>query len=1089
VGERVVAAATSKGRIQVWRVQRGGNHDVLAETDARDDIVNAIRSRDPTIDGAFAETFEVLDLAFVPRGLEQKHKDMTGLTQAVDDDDESTQHLLLLVAFRGKEQAPYSLVEVAVSQGTDRVGMVRTLSSYSNPINRNATDRPRLYLPKPAIVAYVVFDRAVVIASIAQPPDTPDSQLRDDSNALPPTFEDVVDLSDREGLEVVGSGAEEPAGPLQEAESARSYRHKTKNPATVLIVRGVGLIRVGATDVDRFGSERPPRVTAKSKLEQAVFFGSKDDNPLVFEGRRSPQFSSKEIGDAALQLSHDILSSCTPYIASLPASIADNLTSRSNYLHKLMVHLNALKVPLDRQTRWALLWNAEKMATAKEIWLQHQQFLSDRADTKGAAKKSLVSEIVEYIHEDEKKNPDRSVGEVDAVRHFFLNDVWRLEIFIAWAYEVIKYVYKEHLLDDKGITRLVYEAVEINSLSLQKAWEYRVTNAPFYGLDRKELDRGILLDGYEGLPEPWTSTFFIINNAKRLVELCYQWLDQYYPPQVDTPGAPDPGLIESIREKLPELTGLYLDGLQEHARWAKTRSDVQEQQYGDRCAKTYAEDRYSKILRLKDFKLWEEAVRVAERHYSLRAMAEVMVEEVRTLRLDAMSRDIPPSRATELRNRAALREEQISDYFKSFSDKFAFCVYDILLRDEGIKAVLDFPRDDGGYVTRFLRSKPELARISWIHDVEGEKSPRGAADTLLDLGLNQEQQMWNKKIELSLAKLALMAAGARASSARRHSSLVPRGQDDTGKLVANVDRNLRLIKIQDKLYNWVVPTITTAVDEAAELVLAMEGHSSRIPKKHKALVQLFKDSMSRLLKHEALDAPTLIDLLTLGTYDNDDSAYSEDLFYLALVATEQGMAGDEQQEARRLIWRRCLIRDDWSKINNTHLQDDEATKLAVDGTALWGALSALSCLRPEPQAPSAKREHHRHRRLLVSRHLTTRTEPPKADFYPIVKPSEALGVYTEQLDSRFGDRDDGFREKLLEAMRWEDSVLRKYVEKSQLDKWFRTVADGAEQLRRPSPARDSPGFAQADGVNGAAVANGNIGNGHAALEFEEADDT
>ncbi len=75
----------------------------------------------------------------------------------------------------------------------------------------------------------------------------------------------------------------------------------------------------------------------------------------MFEGRRVTQFSSKEMGEAALQLSHEILSSRTPFIANLPASLEHNLRTRTSYLDKLMSHLNALGVDLDRRVRWALL--------------------------------------------------------------------------------------------------------------------------------------------------------------------------------------------------------------------------------------------------------------------------------------------------------------------------------------------------------------------------------------------------------------------------------------------------------------------------------------------------------------------------------------------------------------------------------------------------------------------------------------------------------------------------------------------------------------------------------------------------------------
>ncbi len=86
-----------------------------------------------------------------------------------------------------------------------------------------------------------------------------------------------------------------------------------------------------------------------------------------------------------------------------------------------MSHLNVLKVKLDRaafdgrcsgmRRRWL---------TATQFWLQHEQFIADRADTKGTEKKSMISEIVEYNHEDQKKNPNRAVGEVDRVRHWFI---------------------------------------------------------------------------------------------------------------------------------------------------------------------------------------------------------------------------------------------------------------------------------------------------------------------------------------------------------------------------------------------------------------------------------------------------------------------------------------------------------------------------------------------------------------------------------------------------------------------------------------------------------------------------------------------
>lgn len=80
-------------------------------------------------------------------------------------------------------------------------------------------------------------------------------------------------------------------------------------------------------------------------------------------------------------------------------------------------------------------------------------------------------------------------------------------------------------------------------------------------------------------------------------------------------------------------------------------------------------------------------------------------------------------------------------------------------------------------------------------------------------------------------------------------------------------------------------------------------------------------------------------------------------------------------------------------------------------------------------------------------------------------PSEALGVYTEAVDQRFQKLDKGYGDRYLEAMRWEDSNLKKHVEKHRLEQWAQETrrlaedtvnqqydqqtAEGASQLSPP----------------------------------------
>ncbi|KAK1967545.1 hypothetical protein LY78DRAFT_490948 [Colletotrichum sublineola] len=1020
VGERNVVAATLKGRLHAWKIHRGGHHETIVEADMQEEIVEAIRQVDPLAATDFhPETLEVVDFAFVPKGLEDKYRNMSRLSDAMASNDVNLQHLLLLVSLSKKKESHYSLVEVILSPTSAQIGMVRPISSYKtrfSPANPVQSSRPRLHLPRPALVAFLIFDKAVVLASIGVPPDSPDAQLQEDNHIIPPTYEDVINFSDNNQSEIIGSGFEEPQAADSSLDESRS-RQKTKNPAVVLMVRGTGIVRLTTTDIDRFGSDKPPKVTPKSKLEQAVFFGNKQDTPLIFDVRKGVQFSDREMAEAALQLSQEIMSSSTTHISSLPASLEENLSTRCLALERLMLHLKTTKVNLDRHTRWLLLSHAEKMMVSMVLWKRHEAFTNERPAND---KKDLIAEIVEFIHQDEKTNPNRSAGEVDRVRHWFVHDVGRLEIFIAWAYEVIKYIYKDHIMDDVHITRLMYEAQQVNLVALMTALEYRQNRLAFYGLEDEELDFGIVRENYEDLPEPWTGCHYIGNNLKRLLELCHTWLDQYYPPKEKTKDKskqPDPMLLEKINSEISNLTDLYLVSLLEASRWNAAQQDAKAQKWSDHLAKLYDADRNDKVLALLRIGKWDESISIAEKHRCWKALALAMIEQINSLRSEAtVSRSQADAR--ELTKKAEAKEKRIGEYFDKYGEAFAFPTYEILLDNAGVQAVLDFQYDNHGFRTKFLRQKPELAKISWINDIQGENDVDHAAETLLNLGFTREQQVWSKKIELSLGKLSLMVDSQTPPSSDlfdfRHAKTETEELSNCEDKIEAIDSQLGLIRIQDELYAQVFPSIQTAVDESAELQLAMENHGLYIPKKQKALVQLFENSMRRLLRHEALDVMSLIDLLTLISLSPETAADIADPFYLALVAASYALQGEELKMAKRLIWRRCFIRDDWTKINDTQLKDDSIVEEKLARTTLFSAL--ISCYQYQ-----------------------TFDDP----FQP-TRPSDTLGAYVDDLDSRFASMEKSYTDKLLDAMKWEDSVLRKYIDKARLEEWSRTIAEMAE---------------------------------------------
>jgi nuclear pore complex protein Nup133 len=235
----------------------------------------------------------------------------------------------------------------------------------------------------------------------------------------------------------------------------------------------------------------------------------------------------------------------------------------------------------------------------------------------------------------------------------------------------------------------------------------------------------------------------------------------------------------------------------------------------------------------------------------------------------------------------------------------------------------------------------------------------------------------------------------------------------TEEKLTKVDRELVAIRIQDQLYHQVLPSTYDAVDDAAALNFAMEVHSMNIPRRQKAQHQIFEDGMKRLLQHEALDAMTLIDLLTLIYLKPESRAEIPNPFWLALLVAESSCHSDEVKEAKRMIWRRLFIRDDWSRINDTQLKDDREVVERLAETELYSMMT--DCIS---------------------------FQNPREPFRPL-SPKEALGAFTENLDRRFRDFETSFRTKLLDIMKHEDKILHQFLEKNRLGSWVHSTFDAA----------------------------------------------
>lgn len=203
--------------------------------------------------------------------------------------------------------------------------------------------------------------------------------------------------------------------------------------------------------------------------------------------------------------------------------------------------------------------------------------------------------------------------------------------------------------------------------------------------------------------------------------------------------------------------------------------------------------------------------------------------------------------------------------------------------------------------------------------------------------------------------------------------------------------------------------------------LALEAHGNKGLKKQKAFSAFLEEDMGHLVRHESMDSLALIDLLTLMGGDEasqDGIGFRSQQFYLALQASCHGVSSKDQRNlTQQVIWRRCMLRDNWTVVNNTELKDDQEVNEQLRNTTLY--LTFRACFK-------------------------NRIFDSDCPVQPI-SPQDVLGACTEELHERFNGLDLSIRESILKDMQTEDDALKPYVETCRLEKWYQSALDLAKQ--------------------------------------------
>jgi nuclear pore complex protein Nup133 len=341
--------------------------------------------------------------------------------------------------------------------------------------------------------------------------------------------------------------------------------------------------------------------------------------------------------------------------------------------------------------------------------------------------------------------------------------------------------------------------------------------------------------------------------------------------------------------------------------------------------------RHSQILKLLDFDMVNEALNLAEKYRDMTTLVDLVTTQLAVIDSNLSKMSEGSEEYALLKSQDAALHERIEDYYSSFGKSWASALYKKFIATGFLANVISDRGSHQHFLTEFLRSDTAYSKISWMNEVLGEKDFGKANEVLLGIGQARERDLFTKKVELSIGKLARLAE-------------LGNGQSENSDEFRKIDDSLALINMQEKVYGHVRPIIHGAIDQKAEVQLAMQEIGIKDDKRYPAFSNLLESAVEMLVQKEYMGEWMLIDLLTLmepyHDPENPESISGQE-FYLALkVLQHSDMPSSTRTLVEKLIWRRCLLRDDWVKINDTKLLDDNTVDMATRNTALFALVKA-----------------------------------------------------------------------------------------------------------------------------------------------------
>ena len=552
-----------------------------------------------------------------------------------------------------------------------------------------------------------------------------------------------------------------------------------------------------------------------------------------------------------------------------------HLELRAQRLRALAEHLRATYKPLSFETRWSLLQDAERLEAARGIWINYDERVSREAVVDGI----LAHTIIQYMLN------QRESDESDAVRLWFqrhVPDVGRLMQCVKSATMEKSARGRRDLI---AIAATVGEANDIVLSGIQSAFDFRINSAGLYGFDGLIDEKGILIDATD-FPDPWASPLDFLQAVDDQHQHSIKLIEGLWGPNMKK----GKNTIEKVALQIEELAELLCRLFLERIRWLEQRSEQDE--VLPIVRERYEKERGGWVKPLVGLGRTDAAYAIAEKYQDFRTLVELASAEL--IQVETTSTDnLDEDQRLMLSQQKDDAIKRIEVYLDRFRSPFATELYKYQIENGRFQELLENFPNFQAYLTKFLHSSNNYTKLAWIHDV-GLQEYGQAGDTLVHIAQNQEDTLWNKKVELSIGKLCKLAA------LPDHEAIEALGRFNQWQ-----NETLTVIQIQEQVYDFLQPFVRGAIDKEAEVDIALKEKGNGVSKRL-VTKNLFTSALNLLFNHKTIEPELLIDLLTL--MDKSDDPFPR--FYLALETLKMArLPSDRKSLAEQSIWRRCYIQD------------------------------------------------------------------------------------------------------------------------------------------------------------------------------------